>query len=405
MPCQTSQTRQQRRWQQQCPSGGGAAGGSGAGAGRSLPARALATAAAGASAGAGANAELDDAALERIEELVDSELWAAGVEAEFDPAGRRDLVAAAVALHAAGAGARWATAAVLGAPWGSVTADLGAALADKVSRYLRWASQEPGAADDLVQALVHGDCLLEVAALPPEAFEANLQFVAAQVRWCMRDGSACVLLACPQPPRPLASPHPATRSTPTTPPTCSQLPRLGRRQYQALNEPYSLARWVQLNPETAGAVLLAGAASFGDTAVPWLREQLGWGEGEIAGAALSGHLPALCALPTPHAQRCLAWLCAGAGLTQLQAGQLLAADVALLAGGDADLASRQGWAERELLSPADGVGSAALAAALCLAQPPQHRSGGVAQRTRRLAALLQVRAGMLALAARRINLH
>lgn len=153
---------------------------------------------------------------------------------------------------------------------------------------------------------------------------------------------------------------------------------------------------MQLNPDTAGGVLLAGAGSFGDRAAPWLRVELGWGEGELAAAALSGHLPALCALPSPHAARCLDWLCGGAGLTAHQAGQLLAADVALLAGGEADLAARQSWAQRELLAPPDGVGSAALAAALCLAQPPQHRGAGVAERSRRLAALLRVRCGWAA---------
>lgn len=144
-------------------------------------------------------------------------------------------------------------------------------------------------------------------------------------------------------------------------------------------------------PLVAGAVLLQHPAPFEQHAAPWLRQQLLWGDGEVAAAALqSGRMPQLCRLDTALAQASLDWLI-DQGLTQHQAGRLLLAGLRtegdlLAVSSPAELAGRQArigqLAQQWRLPPA-------LAAALWLAQP-FFLSSIREELTGRLAAVLQV---------------
>lgn len=165
------------------------------------------------------------------------------------------------------------------------------------------ASEEPGCTDALTRALLES-AGGEAALLPPIEFEAALHFLAGQL---------------------------------------SLLSRLNRRRYEQLHQPYSLARFVELHPEaagacmtgrsclcwlvwavadamvqhfgwlpirlslpligTAGAVLQQPPRGFLEHAAPWLRQTLGWGDAELAAAALSPSFSQLCRLDTQQAQR------------------------------------------------------------------------------------------------------
>lgn len=167
----------------------------------------------------------------------------------------------------------------------------------------RLASEEPGCTDALTRVLLES-AGGEAALLPPTDFEAALHFLAGQL---------------------------------------SLLSRLNRRRYEQLHQPYSLARFVELHPEAAGACLagqchlcwlvwavagailqhfgwlpirlllpLIGAAGavlqqhprgFLEHAAPWLRQALGWGDAELAAAALSPSFSQLCRLDAQQAQR------------------------------------------------------------------------------------------------------
>lgn len=127
----------------------------------------------------------------------------------------------------------------------------------------RLASEEPGCADALTQALLES-ADGEAALLPPQDFEAALHFMAGQL---------------------------------------SVLSRLNRRRYEQLHQPYSLARFVELHAEAAGALLEQHPRGFQEHAAPWLRQVLGWGDAELAAAALAPSFSQLCRLDTQQAQR------------------------------------------------------------------------------------------------------
>lgn len=87
---------------------------------------------------------------------------------------------------------------------------------------------------------------------------------------------------------------------------------------------------MSLHPAVAGRLLRQHPRAFEETAAPWLREALEWGDAEVAGAALSPHYCELCRLDTAAAQRNAGWLVADVGLSRRQAGLLLAQDPRLL---------------------------------------------------------------------------
>lgn len=58
-----------------------------------------------------------------------------------------------------------------------------------------------------------------------------------------------------------------------------------------------------LHPLRTGAVLQQHPRPFQEHAVPWLRQALGWGDAELASAALTPSFGQLCRLDTQQAQR------------------------------------------------------------------------------------------------------
>ncbi|PRW59376.1 betaine aldehyde dehydrogenase isoform A [Chlorella sorokiniana] len=215
--------------------------------------------------------------------------------------------------------------------------------------FRRLASEEPGCTDALTRALLES-AGGEAALLPPTDFEAALHFMAGQL---------------------------------------GVLSRLNRRRYEQLHQPYSLARFVELHPEAAGALLQQHPRGFLEHAAPWLRQALGWGDAQLAAAALTSSFGQLCRLDTQQAQRWVDWLTGEVGLSLPQASQLLMNDVRLLVGPQRQLDSKQ--ARLEELAAEWGVGRQ-LAAALCLSQP--YLPAGAVDRTARLLDVLQGEVGM-----------
>jgi hypothetical protein len=201
-------------------------------------------------------------------------------------------------------------------------ADPAASLGPKFELFKRQCSAEPGWAAALVRTAQPGDGRCTVLLQPDADFEAALLFLAAQLQ------------------------------------------RLSRRRFDQLNQPYSLYRFVQLEPESAGGLLGQHPGRWGAHAAPWLRRQLGWCDAALADAALSAWYPELCQLDPRQAQACVDWLLQ-LGLTQAQAGQLLRAAPRLLVAPPAQLDAQQRRVGE--LAQAWGVGQQ-LAAALALAQ-------------------------------------
>lgn len=136
-----------------------------------------------------------------------------------------------------------------------------------------------------------------------------------------------------------------------------------------LASPSLLQPWVR----RAAALLEQHPRAFLERAAPWLRQRLGWGDAELAAAALTPFFAELCRLDLAHAERWAAWLTGPeVGLTQGQAGQLLLADVRLLVGPERELGDKRaavaGMAAAAKVAPP-------LAAALCLSQPFLTASG------------------------------
>jgi hypothetical protein len=203
-------------------------------------------------------------------------------------------------------------------------ADPAAMLGPKFELFKRQCSAEPGWSAALVRAAQPGndDGRCTVLLQPDADFEAALLFLAAQLQ------------------------------------------RLSRRRFEQLNQPYSLYRFVQLEPEAAGGLLGQHPGRWGAHAAPWLRRQLGWDDAALADAALSVWYPELCQLDPGQAQACVDWLLR-LGFSQGQAGQLLRAAPRLLVAPPAQLAAQQRRVGE--LAQAWGVGQQ-LAAALALAQ-------------------------------------
>ncbi len=160
---------------------------------------------------------------------------------------------------------------------------------------------------------------------------------------------------------------------------------MSRRRYAQLSAPFSLPRLFTLHPGIGGALLSQHPAAFEAGAAPWLRAQLGWGDAELADAALTDSFDQLCKFDPAAAQAIMDWLCGSAGLSPQQAARLLLPPgLRLLAAAPAQAA-----AERERiaqLAEAWGVGLG-VAAAMALSQPPLSASS--ADLTGRLLATLQ----------------
>ena len=156
---------------------------------------------------------------------------------------------------------------------------------------------------------------------------------------------------------------------------------------------YAFFKWQSL---MAGALLQQHPGPYLQRTAPWLREQLGWTDADVATAALlSARMPQLCQLDTSLAQSSLDWLLAQ-GLSQQQAGQLLLAslrraDGDLLTASPAQLAERQ---QRIVQLAAQWRVPPALAAVLWLTQEP-FMGSAQEEGTSRLLAVLRVGGGWL----------
>lgn len=291
--------------------------------------------------------------------------------------------------------------------------DNGGLLSAKFRLFRRLTSAEPGWAVALARAL--SSCP-EAAELPLDDTRAALHFAAAQVgakggargSWRRSEGVTPLVAAgftrtlrppdaaaqtCAFPllrdvghcPGPMCPPHTLSRMHTPSNPAAVQLQLASRRRHAQLSAPYSLPRLFLLHPYIGGTLLAQHPAAFEAAAAPWLRTQLGWGDTELADAALTDSFHQLCKFDTAAAQAALDWLRSKAGLSQQQAARLLAPPgLRLLASDFARQAAER--ARMEQLAEAWGVGLD-VAAALVLSQLPLSASS--ADLTGRLVATLQ----------------
>ncbi|KAL4447860.1 hypothetical protein ABPG75_005079 [Micractinium tetrahymenae] len=228
---------------------------------------------------------------------------------------------------------------------GSSSGGCSGLLATKFELFRRLTSAEPGWAAALARALA--DCP-DAAALPLADTQAALRFAAAQLQ------------------------------------------RASRRRHAQLAAPYSLPRLFLLHPGIGGALLAQHPAVFEAGAAPWLRTQLGWGDAQLADAALTDSFDQLCRFDVATAQEALDWLCSEAGLSLQQAARLLAPPgLRLLVSASAQQAAERRRIEQQAQAWGVGLG---LATAVVLSQPPLSASG--ADLTGRLLTMLRDTVGL-----------